>query len=173
MNIYLRAVLAFLSLILATNGMADTLLLAVASNFKQPAQRLADLYSAQNQDVDAETASASSGKLYAQTTHGAPHHVFMSADFDKPLALIKSSLADEDSAMVYAIGRLALWQPTATQLNLDNLSALSKPAIANPKHAPYGLAAKDLLADPESPLHDFHYAVTIHENEAEMMKELP
>jgi len=137
----------------AFNAKADVIHVAAASNFNAPLRALIEQF---------ETASghqirvsfASSGKLYAQIRHGAPHQVFLSADQHKVDALIDDGLADTDSRYTYAIGRLALWSPQrftnsdpANTVKSDSLISdnYRKLSLANPRLAPYGLAAEQTL----------------------------
>lgn len=90
----------------------------------------------------------SSGDFFNQIQNGAPYDVFLSADLGYPQKLIKLGFADGGSLRTYAVGRLVLWVPRASNLNLDRqgMQALLDPsvqkvAIANPQHAPYGRAA--------------------------------
>jgi molybdenum ABC transporter molybdate-binding protein len=118
---------------------------AVASNFLQP---LNALTSAFEQEFGHELiiSSASSGKLYAQIKHGAPFDVFLSADSDKPARLARE-IDGSSQPFAYAIGRLVLWCPSQCELPLTSLQngSFSKLAIANPRLAPYGLAAEQTL----------------------------
>ena len=90
----------------------------------------------------------SSGDFFNQIQNGAPYDVFLSADRGYPEKLVKLGLADSDSLRTYAVGRLVLWVPKSSQLDLGHrgMQALLDPsvrkiAIANPQHAPYGRAA--------------------------------
>lgn len=90
----------------------------------------------------------SSGTFRTQIENGAPFDLFFSADLQYPKLLISSGLADADTLYVYAYGRLVLWSPAGANLQLakHGFSALqdsrvTKIAIANPEHAPYGRAA--------------------------------
>jgi len=90
----------------------------------------------------------SSGNFRTQIKNGAPFDLFFSADVQYPELLISSGLADADTLYVYAYGRLVLWSPAAANLQLAKrgFGALQDPrvtkiAIANPEHAPYGRAA--------------------------------
>jgi molybdate transport system substrate-binding protein len=90
----------------------------------------------------------SSGNLFSQIQNGAPFDVFFSADLDYPQKLVGAGLADPSSLYRYAVGRLVLWVPASSSLDLEHggMSALLDPsvkkiAIANPQHAPYGRAA--------------------------------
>ncbi|PYF78596.1 molybdate transport system substrate-binding protein [Marinomonas alcarazii] len=124
---------------------ADTLHLAVASNFISPIKQLA-------QDYEEETGQkiqlsfGSSGKLFAQIQHGAPYDIFLSADVAKPQALIQSQFALADSIVTYAKGQLALWSVTPLGSDIKiSLQNSNRIAIANPKLAPYGKAAQESL----------------------------
>lgn len=104
-------------------------------------------------EFEAETAQSvnlslgPSGVLYAQIREGAPFDVFLSADVHYPSELIRSGRAGTNSLFVYALGRLVLW--TAYSSPIDPLVSRMKSlllgsgriSVANPKHAPYGLAA--------------------------------
>lgn len=92
----------------------------------------------------------SSGKFYAQIMNGAPFQVFFSADQAKPQALERANMIVPNSRFTYAIGALALWsaQPgfIDTQLYTLRQGNFRKIALANPKLAPYGAAAAEVLA---------------------------
>ncbi len=90
----------------------------------------------------------SSGNFFTQIENGAPFDLFFSADIGYPQRLIAAHLADPQTLYSYASGRLILWAPADTHLQLaeKGFSALldskvQKIAIANPTHAPYGQAA--------------------------------
>src|SRR5437868_8021452 len=90
----------------------------------------------------------SSGNLFNQIQNGAPYDVFFSADEDYPKKLIEAGLAEPSSFSRYAIGRLVLWTPESSVLDVEHRGmdtlldpAVKKIAIANPQHAPYGRAA--------------------------------
>jgi molybdate transport system substrate-binding protein len=89
-----------------------------------------------------------SGALTQQIQNGAPFDVFFSADMDYPRQLITAGEADPGTLYEYAVGKLVLWAPADSHLDLQRkgLSVLLDPsvkkiAIANPQHAPYGRAA--------------------------------
>jgi molybdate transport system substrate-binding protein len=90
----------------------------------------------------------SSGDFFNQIQNGAPYDVFLSADRGYPENLVKLGLADSDSLRTYAVGRLVLWVPNNSHLDLDHQGmralldrSVRKIAISNPQHAPYGRAA--------------------------------
>ncbi len=89
----------------------------------------------------------SSGNFFAQIQNGAPFDVFFSADIDYPKRLEAAGLAEPGSLYPYAAGKIVLWVPKESKLDLSHgLQVLLDPgvrkiAIANPEHAPYGRAA--------------------------------
>jgi molybdate transport system substrate-binding protein len=90
----------------------------------------------------------SSGSFYSQIQNHAPFDLFLSADVQYPRRLISEGLAVPDSLFTYAAGRIVLWTPADSPLDVVRLgwAALDDPAvhhiaIANPEHAPYGRAA--------------------------------
>lgn len=96
----------------------------------------------------------SSGNFYRQLQQGAPFQLFLSADEEYALDLAKAGKAADRGAL-YAIGRLALVAPKGSPLRVDgNLAGLrtalraghiTRFAIANPEHAPYGKRAEEAL----------------------------
>ena len=102
-------------------------------------------------DVTVLVTYGSSGNFHAQLQNRAPFDVFLSADTAYPRALREKGLARGD-LFTYAIGRLAVWVPKGSSLDIEGqgLRALLAPearrvAIANPRHAPYGSAAEAAL----------------------------
>jgi molybdate transport system substrate-binding protein len=90
----------------------------------------------------------SSGNFFSQLQNGAPFDLFFSADSDYPKKLQNAGLAEPGSMFPYAIGRIVLWTPANSKLDVANQTwnvlldaSVSKIAIANPQHAPYGRAA--------------------------------
>jgi molybdate transport system substrate-binding protein len=89
----------------------------------------------------------SSGNFLSQIQNGAPFDMFFSADIGYPKKLEAAGLVEPGTLYEYAVGKLVLWVPTASTLELKRgLGVLTNPnvhtiAIANPEHAPYGRAA--------------------------------
>ncbi|HUS11022.1 MAG TPA: molybdate ABC transporter substrate-binding protein [Pyrinomonadaceae bacterium] len=90
----------------------------------------------------------SSGNFFAQIKNGAPFDVFLSADVEYPKRLETEGYAVAGATFVYGVGRIALWVPTSSPLDLEKfgMNVVAQPrtrkiAIANPEHAPYGRAA--------------------------------
>jgi len=124
----------------------NVLYVAVATNFRTTMQPLIRDFESQYPG-HIVASYASTGKLYAQIRHGAPFQIFLAADKQRPQKLLTDGLGVAASQHTYAIGRLVLWQPNSTQA-LDHgssLQHLKRLAMANPKTAPYGLAAAQVL----------------------------
>jgi molybdate transport system substrate-binding protein len=127
---------------------ADTVSVAVAANFTAPMQKIAAAF-----EVDtghkAELSFGATGKFYAQITHGAPFQVLLSADDTTPARLEREGNAVAHSRFTYAIGTLVLWsaQPGTVDAKGDVLKSgdFKHLAIANPKLAPYGAAALQVM----------------------------
>jgi len=99
-------------------------------------------------DVDVTVTFGSSGALYAQLLDQAPFDMFFSADVGYPNQLASRGLTVPQSEFSYAVGRLVLWTPNASTLDIERqgFQALTMPAvahvaIANPEDDPYGRAA--------------------------------
>lgn len=140
--------LIVLCCLLPTVVSAEPLRIAVASNFSTAIQALSNQYEQQSgQKID--LIFGSSGKLYAQIINGAPFDAFFAADVERPERLEQDKRIQPDSRFTYAFGQLVLWSPDPALIDTE-LSVLSAPtfhhlAIANPRLAPYGLAAQQVL----------------------------
>ncbi|MDH3647836.1 MAG: molybdate ABC transporter substrate-binding protein [Gammaproteobacteria bacterium] len=128
---------------------ADTVNVAVASNFRGPAEVLAKHF-LNHSGHHVRISAGSSGKLYAQILHGAPFDVFMSADELRPEKLEQNGLGVSGTRFSYALGQLVLWSQRKQFEGADCLAVLKllnfdHLAIAHPITAPYGAAAKDWM----------------------------
>ena len=146
-NFLCRTVLVFL---ISTAGIvrAEMATIAIASNFGDVARHLVEEFESTS-DHNVTLVMGASGRFYAQISNGAPFDAFLSADSEKPAELIETGLALSDSVFTYAIGRLALWSRDETLIQ-DDATALSmdgshKIAYANPRLAPYGKAALEVI----------------------------
>ncbi len=90
----------------------------------------------------------SSGNFFAQLSNGAPFDLYFSADIGYPRKLEEAGLAEPGTLYMYAVGRIVIWVPKGSPIDVGSLgikalqhSSVKKIAIANPKHAPYGRAA--------------------------------
>lgn len=137
------------SAVLAATAHADTVSVAVASNFTAPMQKIAQEF-ARDTGHQAQLSFGSTGKFYAQIHNGAPFGVLLAADATTPEKLAQEGKADAATRMTYAIGKLVLWSKHPGYV--DDKGAVLKQnhfqhlAIANPKLAPYGLAAEQTLS---------------------------
>lgn len=136
---------------------AHTLRIAAAANLSDVLPAIVEGYKADkglpNQDID--ITFASSGKLYAQITAGAPYDIFLSAnqEFPAKLAIDSSQAEMSHQPFTYAQGQLALYSVTrslaalkpAALTELLMSDASSKITIASPELAPYGASAKSYL----------------------------
>ncbi len=132
-----------------SGALADELRVAVASNFLLPVKELSKEFE-KNTANKVVVISASTGKLYAQIKQGAPFDVLLAADSLRPELLEKEGIGVPGSRFTYAVGRLALWSADTKLFLKKNLQVLNQKnfrylAIANPKTAPYGKAAEQVL----------------------------
>lgn len=123
------------------------LVVAAAADLSSALKDIADGYEKKT-GVKLKLSFAASGALTQQIQNGAPFDVFFSADMDYPRQLVAGGQADAASLYQYAVGKLVLWVPADSQLDVDRKGiqvlldpAVKKIAIANPQHAPYGRAA--------------------------------
>lgn len=143
----MKVCVCFVMTLLVGFAQADTVHVAVASNFVLPMKTLAREFEKES-GHKLTLSIGSSGKLYAQILNGAPYHVFFSADQTKPAALEKAGSIAVNSRFTYAIGILVLWAKNGNDSSAFNTleqGHFSKLAIANPRFAPYGVAAKQAL----------------------------
>ena len=128
---------------------AQSVRVVAASDLQYALPELVRAFTAQNPGVRVEVIFGSSGKLYAQLAQGLPADLFFSAEARYPKLLEERGLAEPGTLRLYALGRVALWLDRRLGLK-PGLEALKDPrvtrlAIANPVHAPYGRAAVTLL----------------------------
>lgn len=127
---------------------ADEVQVAVASNFLAPMQRIAAAFE-RDSGHRARLSAGASGRLYAQIVNGAPYELLLSADAEIPARLEAQGLAVAGSRFTYAVGRLALWsaRPGFVDARGEVLrgAGFRHLALANPRSAPYGAAATQVL----------------------------
>jgi molybdate transport system substrate-binding protein len=123
------------------------LVVAAAADLSSALQEIGDSYEKKT-GVKAKLSFGASGALTQQIQNGAPFDLFFSADMDYPRQLIAAGDADGASLYQYAVGRLVLWVPADSPLDVEHLGmkvlldpSVKKIAIGNPQHAPYGRAA--------------------------------
>jgi molybdate transport system substrate-binding protein len=149
--------LCFLSFLLALFprvSLADELRVAVASNFYSTIKVIAEQFELKTTNSSGQQHKVilipgSSGKHYAQIINGAPFDIFFSADTERARLLEQSERTESGTRFTYALGKLILWSPMDNYVDLKGEVLKSKDfrylAIANPKLAPYGKAAEEVL----------------------------
>lgn len=122
--------------------------IAVAANFTGATHKLIPLFEKATGNT-VKVSFGSTGKLYAQIANGAPFDVFLAADTKRPQKLEQAGMAVPGKMFIYAKGKLVLWSTKKDLfhnggqfLKQGNFSHL---AFANPKTAPYGTAAKQVM----------------------------
>jgi len=139
---------AALSSLIWACALAGEAQVAVAANFAAPMERIAADYQRES-GHKLSLSTGATGRFYAQIKNGAPFDVFLAADDETPARLEAEHAALPGSRFTYAVGRLALWssQPGVVDERGDVLrsGAFAHLAIANPKTAPYGAAAMEVL----------------------------
>lgn len=144
----LKLLVVALAMLGTGSALADEVQVAVAANFTAPIQAIA-------KDFEKETGHklvasfGATGQFYAQINNGAPFEVFLSADDTTPAKLEQEGATVKGSRFTYATGTLALWSPKPGYVD-DKGDVLKGQdyrhlSIANPKSAPYGLAATQVL----------------------------
>jgi len=124
----------------------NSITIATAANMQFAIQKLADRFFYQT-GIKYELVIASSGKLTAQIKEGAPYDVFVAANKKYPQAIYDVGLS-KNKPKIYAYGKLVIW--SLDEKIQPSFDALLNPqvkhiALANPKTAPYGLAAVNAL----------------------------
>lgn len=132
----------------AGNVMAEEIRVVVASNFTDAIREIAGRFEMKTQHK-VSVISGSTGKHYAQISNGAPFDVFFAADVKRPELLEQQGLALPGSRFTYAVGKIVLWSPDQdyidTSANVLKQGKFNHLSIANPKLAPYGRAAQQVL----------------------------
>lgn len=146
----LFSTLLFAAIIMLAPGhsIAEQIRVAVASNFTAAITSITKRFEV-NTDHKITLIFGSTGKHYAQIKNGAPFDAFFAADDRRPELLEKEGLSLPDSRFTYAVGKVVLWSPKAGYVDPE-ASILERGefhhlAIANPKLAPYGKAAQEIL----------------------------
>jgi molybdate transport system substrate-binding protein len=127
---------------------AETVRVAVASNFIKPMEAMVERFEQQT-GHQVQVSFNSSGKHYAQIVHGAPFDLFLSADQEKPRLLEQQGFVLPGYRATYAIGQLVLWSKDSQLITQSPEILFGQDfhhlAIANPELAPYGQAAMQVL----------------------------
>lgn len=130
---------------------AGTVQVAAAASLRFVLEEVREAMAEQDPPVEVVPVYASSGQALQQIRNGAPYDVFLSAESSFPAELVAEGEAEEADLFQYAVGRLVMWVPNDSPLDLTRgLELLADPAvttvaIANPEHAPYGVAAVEAM----------------------------
>lgn len=127
---------------------ADEIQVAVAANFTAPMQQIAAQFE-KDTGHKAALSFGATGKFYAQIVNGAPFEVLVAADDETPARLEKDGQGVAGTRFTYGIGKLVLWStnPDLVDAKGEALKTASFKhlALANPKTAPYGAAAVEVM----------------------------
>lgn len=145
---FFRTIIALALLLFGQSGWAATVLVAVASNFSKPMTEIAAEFEKAT-GHSAKLSFGSSGKFVSQLENGAPFEILLAADETGRVKLEQAGLAVPDSHFTYALGKLVLWSSTPgyvdDQGKILTTGGFKHLALADPKLAPYGAAAVDVL----------------------------
>jgi molybdate transport system substrate-binding protein len=144
----IKPLLLACSLLLALPAHAEKITIAAAADLKFAMDEIVAGFRKANPGDEVDVIYGSSGKFHTQIQQGAPYDLYFSADIAFPRELARKGLAASE-VRPYALGRIVLWsaRPDATRMTLASLldPAITRVAIANPKHAPYGKRAEEAL----------------------------
>ena len=144
----MRYALLLASLSLSADALAETVQVAVASNFAGPMEAIAAAFEKSTGHKTA-IATGATGKFHAQIQNAAPFEVLLAADDTTPAKIEAEGLAVPGSRFTYAIGKLVLWSAKPGFVDKDGgilkSGGFAHLALANPKTAPYGAAAVEVL----------------------------
>ncbi|HKS08078.1 MAG TPA: molybdate ABC transporter substrate-binding protein [Pyrinomonadaceae bacterium] len=122
---------------------------AAASDLTQAFEEIGREFEASNK-TKVVFVFGSTGMLTRQIENGAPMDLFAAANVDYVNQLEQKGLIIAGTKAIYARGRITLWTTADSALKIETIADLRRPdvkriAIANPDHAPYGLAAQQAL----------------------------
>jgi molybdate transport system substrate-binding protein len=128
---------------------ADSIIVAAASDLRPAFEKLGTAFTEQT-GIEVTFSFGSSGLLREQIINGAPFDLFASANVDYVDQVVMAGRGRSETVARYGIGRIVLWVPAGSELP-DSIIDLTDPrfrriVIANPQHAPYGLAAAQALS---------------------------
>ena len=129
-------------------AMAAEARIAVATNFINVTKQIVPTFE-KTTGHKVKVSYGSTGKLYAQIQNGAPFDVFLAADAERPKLLEENGGAVPGSRFTYAVGKLVLWSTEKGYVDqfgrILSTGDFKRLAIANPKTAPYGAAAQEVM----------------------------
>ncbi len=143
-----RLLVLVITMTLPMVTMAGEVSVAVASNFTAPMKVIAQAF---ERDTGHKVilSFGATGQFYAQIKNGAPFAVLLAADDETPARLEREGVAVTGTRFTYATGKLVLWSKKADLVDdkgeILKTGKFDKLALANPKLAPYGAAAMQVL----------------------------
>lgn len=147
-RLFFNTLSLFCLLFTASYTTAEEIHIAAASNFSGALKEISKHFEAQTGHT-VILSFGSSGRHYAQIINAAPFDIYFSADVKRPALLDEKGLIQAGSRFTYAIGKLVLWSPQKNQIEQNGRilyqDSFRHLAIANPKLAPYGRAAQQVL----------------------------
>jgi molybdate transport system substrate-binding protein len=128
---------------------AATLTVSAASDLTPAFEEIGKIFE-KDTGVKATFNFGSTGQLMQQIESGAPVDLFAAANVSFIEELEKKNLILPDTKALYAQGRITIWTRSDSPLRIERVEDLARPdvrkiAIANPEHAPYGIAAREAL----------------------------
>jgi molybdate transport system substrate-binding protein len=130
-----------------TSAQGQEIRVAAAADLKFAMGELAEGFEKKT-GTKVDVTYGSSGNFFSQLQNGAPFDLFFSADIAYPKELEASGLGESGTLYPYAVGRIVIWMPPESKVDVSKLgwnalldAGVQKIAIANPEHAPYGRAA--------------------------------
>lgn len=144
----IKPLLFVCSLLLSLSAHAEKITVAAAADLKFAMDEIVITFKKANSGDEIDVIYGSSGKFHTQIQQGAPYDLYFSADISFPRELAKKGFSASE-VKPYAFGRIVLWSASldATKMTLSSLTdpKITRIAIANPKHAPYGKRAEEAL----------------------------
>lgn len=136
------------SLALALSAHAGKVTIAAAADLKFALDEIVTRFQQTHPGDEVDVIYGSSGKFHTQIQQGAPYDLYFSADIAFARELAQKGFAASE-VKPYAFGRIVLWSARldASRMTLASLTdpKITRIAIANPKHAPYGQRAEEAL----------------------------
>jgi molybdate transport system substrate-binding protein len=134
----------------ARRAVSQEIIVAAASDLTPAFEELGKMFE-QETGVKVTFSFGSTGMLAKQIENGAPVDLFAAANISFVEELEKKGLVLPDTKAIYARGRITLWTTAQSTVRVERVEDLARPdvkrvAIANPEHAPYGVAAREALA---------------------------
>ena len=143
-----KVLLVAVALLFSTFANAEKITVAAAADLKFAMDQIVTGFKKTNPADEVDVVYGSSGNFNTQIQQDAPYDLYFSADINFPRELAKNGYASSE-VKPYAVGRIVLWSATldASRMTMSSLAhpSITRIAIANPKHAPYGRRAEEAL----------------------------